>query len=897
MSSRPVGRALLGFGALATAAVLAFGGVATTALAQEADPSAPVSTSAAPPPTTTTTPSEPPPTTTTTTTEPPAKVGKAAETGGISALVYVDANHNGAFDAGEGMKDVMVSVTAKADPARSYSKFTDASGRAQLTELPTGAYGLYYQPPSGWTVYFPPGGRQVTVEANKTALLTAVAERPFMDRLTATLSLDQKTYAYPATARITVTLTNTGDYPIANLQAGCGRVPSTTNSLGVGPGWDVLRGDGVTLAAGEQRVIVIEEAVPEGARDTGEAELSCVFAQNVADNYGVWVREIVAVTGGKGAKTMYLVDGTNKAISGTKITLLDKKTGAEVASAESGADGKVVFSDVTVGRYHAVSSPPWAFSRYGEPLDVHVYKPGSTTTHTMVPAPTSKASLRTTLEFDKPNYLSYETMRLKFTITNVGEETATKVRLPWKLIGNPIWDPTDYGPIDPSAPGLTIAPGETKTVVAVSPISDWQREPYTLKLSYYLDHEGRKDNKDDWFSGSTVITFVDGDVQGVLYGDKNHNGVQDPGEALAGAEVRISRSLPRLWATRTTDAEGRFRFEDAPAGRWYLSYRIDGWTVPDDPAVNTVLVTPEGVGLAVRAERSVSAVLQPKITFDKSSYQPGESARLTVTLANTGDRPVTGVTAACTRYDDSYLDVGPEWGDLAAGGVTVGVGETRTFTVVEQVPPGARKFGELQAFCRFGPGAGRETGLPEARAWASVPGAFGSLKVRLFHDKNENRRFDDGEGVSNAKFVLRTWFSNEAVAEAVPDANGGVTMPRVPAGPYKASIEGRWKYVDAEQGDVKVVGDTEMSRDVSLVPDETKDPWPPTPAVPHNPVGPAVPHNPAGPVAPQPSTQVVLARTGASVLGISLIGALLLAFGIGARTASRNREAQARGRA
>lgn len=556
--------------------MLAFGGAATTALAQEADPSAPVSTTVAPPPTGTSTPpptSEPPRTTEPKPPEEPAKAEETAETGGINALVYVDADHDGAFDEGEAMKDVMVSITSRADHARSYSKFTDASGRAQFTAIPAGVYGLYHQPPTGWTVYLPPGGRLVTVEADKTAQLTAVAERPFVDRLTATLALDQKAYTYPATARITVTLTNTGDYPIANLQAGCARIPVVTNSLGVGPGWDVLRGDGVTLAAGGQRTIVIDEAVPEGARDMGEAELSCVFAQNVADNYGVWVREVVKVTGGKGAKTMYLVDGASKAISGTKITLLDEETGAEVASAESGVDGKVVFTDVTVGKFHAVSAPPWAFSRYGEPLDVHVYKPGSPTTHTMVPAPTSKASLRTTLEFDKPNYLSYETMRLKFTITNVGTETAEKVRLPWKLIGNPTWDPTDYGPIDPSAAGLTVAPGETKTVVAVSPISDWQREPYTLKISHYLDCTGRKDTKDDWFSGSTVITFVDGDVQGVLYGDKNHNGVQDSGEALAGAEVRISRSLPRLWATRTADAGGRFRFEDAPAGRWWGATR------------------------------------------------------------------------------------------------------------------------------------------------------------------------------------------------------------------------------------------------------------------------------------------------------------------------------------
>ncbi|SER23340.1 hypothetical protein SAMN05216188_10974 [Lentzea xinjiangensis] len=948
MLPRPLGLALRRFGVLTTAAMLAFGGVATTAAAQEADPPASVSASASPPPVETTTSapppvsadppvpdpsapatSEPPATTEPpvtseppATTEPPAPAqpratseapapaetpsaaGQAAETGNVSVTVFVDANRNGVVDLGEGLGDSLVSLWRRSTPD-DHRKFTDASGRVLFTGIPVGRYGLHFQPPAGWTVYFPPGGNQVTVEANKTLTLTAAAERPFHERLTAAVAFDRQTYAYPATARITVTLTNTGAYPIANLQAGCDSGTTSGEHLGAGPGWDVLRGAGVTLAAGEQRTIVIDEALPEASRDRGEAVLSCVFAPNVADNYGVSVLQRVKVTGGKGTKTMLLVDGGGKPINGVKITLLDGASGAEVAVAESDAAGKVAFTDVQPGDYKAVASPPWAFNRGGSPQDVYVFNPGSTSTYTMVPAPASKAALRTTVAFDKPNYLSYETMRMTFTITNVGEETAQKVRLPLEMIGNPRTDPTDYGPIGPSAAGLTIAPGETKTVVAVSPISDWQQEPVTLTVSQFLDYTGRKDNKEDWFSASTVITFVEGDVRGVLYGDKNHNGVQDPGEALAGAEVTIARGRPRYSATRTTDAEGRFLFEDAPAGGWNLRAEIDGWTLPGHPATYDILVTPEGLDLSVRAERATSAVLQPTMTFDRASYQPDESASLAVTLTNAGDRPIVGVTADCTGYDQSYLDDGPAWGDLApnARGVTMAAGETRTFTVVAEVPQQARQIGEFQALCHFGPGPRREDDA-EARAWASVPGAFGSVRVPLFHDTEAGGR----KGVTDVKFVLRSWFGDAKVAEAVPDANGVVTMPRVPAGPYKASVEGRWKIRYESQANIKVLGDQEMFREILLVPDDTKQPWPPAPEVPgrpHGPGSPPVPGNPAAPgspaapggPAPQPSAGAVLAKTGASVLGLGVLGALLVAFGIGARLASRNREAQDRGRA
>ncbi|HEX7307282.1 hypothetical protein [Lentzea sp.] len=66
---------------------------------------------------------------------------------------------------------------------------------------------------------------------------------------------------------------------------------------------------------------------------------------------------------------------------------------------------------------------------------------------------------------------------------------------------------------------------------------------------------------------------------------------------------------------------------------------------------------------------------------------------------------------------------------------------------------------------------------------------------------------------------------------------------------------------------------------------------PPTPGpVPPGPSGAAQPQ-------PQPQPQQALARTGASVLGLGLLGVLLVALGAGALAASRNREARDTGRA
>ena len=82
--------------------------------------------------------------------------------------------------------------------------------------------------------------------------------------------------------------------------------------------------------------------MPAAARDWGEAVLLCTFAPNAGDNFGPRVHERVKVTGGKGKKTMYLVDDKNKnrqvddgeAISGTKVTLRDPVSGAELCRIE-----------------------------------------------------------------------------------------------------------------------------------------------------------------------------------------------------------------------------------------------------------------------------------------------------------------------------------------------------------------------------------------------------------------------------------------------------------------------------------------------------------------------------------------------------------------------------------
>ncbi|MBE1499000.1 hypothetical protein H4696_006100 [Amycolatopsis lexingtonensis] len=62
----------------------------------------------------------------------------------------------------------------------------------------------------------------------------------------------------------------------------------------------------------------------------------------------------------------------------------------------------------------------------------------------------------------------------------------------------------------------------------------------------------------------------------------------------------------------------------------------------------------------------MNGALTASLAFTQDSYQPGDLAHLTVTLANSGPTPLTGIVAACNRVGDGHLlnATGPGWGDL-----------------------------------------------------------------------------------------------------------------------------------------------------------------------------------------------------------------------------------------
>ncbi|GAB2829139.1 hypothetical protein GCM10027200_30730 [Lentzea nigeriaca] len=505
------------------------------------------------------------------------------------------------------------------------------------------------------------------------------------------------------------------------------------------------------------------------------------------------------------------------------------------------------------------------------PSDNHFLLPG-------VAAP----QMRGTVRFDKSSYELHETVRFWLTVTNIGGQPAEGVKLDWP-IGSVDLPANVWGDFSPSGAGIRLAAGESRTFEGSGKIRDLRDG--RLEVSGSINYVGRADLNDSRFSGQVDVVRTTGELSGVVYTDKNRNGQHDPGEGAAGAEVWANGGVPSVNIKTTTDAEGRFSFSDLSSGNYYVNYSLaGGWIVHAEGPNGTVRVEPGApVRLVARAERPYTESLSATLTLDKNVYRAGEEARITITITNSGDHEISGIRAFCHREGRGGNHLGPQpsnprptgWGDLVGRGVTVGPGETGTFIATENVPPAALTYGRVIGNCGFAPHAQWNLDVAMATDSARVVGGFGVLKGNLFYDRNRNWVLDEGEGIGNTRIVLRDRELGVDVAETVSDDQGHVRFDRAPAGEYVAWVDGPWKFEDVN-GHVQVLADREQDHDFIVVP----GPRPGTGGGP-----------PAAGVGSGSGSGEALAKTGAGVLGLGLVGALLVAFGFGASIVGRRRTA------
>lgn len=236
-----------------------------------------------------------------------ATVTVTPASGDYSGVIYIDKNGNGAFDQGEGLGDVEVTISGGA-PTADHDTTTADDGTFSFSDLSGGAYTVWFQAPGGWLVPGPKnhGGDDIVVGgSDQTTGIEYAAIRPLKDTLHLKAAFDKPSYHVGDTATLVLTLSNSGTKRLTGITANCNRAGEISKSWDGTPPPGTLGDKTWDLNPGEHVTIRIPGKVLPGALDLGTLRAGCDFGNsgyltegNPSANASAKVLEAGAATGG-----------------------------------------------------------------------------------------------------------------------------------------------------------------------------------------------------------------------------------------------------------------------------------------------------------------------------------------------------------------------------------------------------------------------------------------------------------------------------------------------------------------------------------------------------------------------------------------------------------------------
>ncbi|MDX8032282.1 carboxypeptidase-like regulatory domain-containing protein [Lentzea sp. BCCO 10_0856] len=817
--------------------------------------------------------------------------------GDVSGVVYSDKNGNGAFDAGEGLANTWID-TRGGTPSESRTAYTDANGAFKMWTVPAGAHKVWSVDWLGQQVV-QPGFADFVVEHGKETKIMVPVVAPVKSTLSATAAFDKESYAPADEVGLNITLKNSGTAPITGVVAVC---QSYGNQYLTSAGWGALAPDGagVTVPAGGETKVRVTDSVPKGLNFT-TFYASCSFGNAGANDrgYAYAGTAYARVHGIFGRVFGKVVNATNnEPVRNTPVSVLDAVTRKPLKDVRTWEDGSLSVYDVPVGKVVFVVAGKWA-PKDGKEFTADIVADTDVNPELQVvpsdvdvPAPAAhKPDFTVTAKFDKDSYDIGEPMSMHVTVKNVGTGYDAEVGLTteWSSDMNEFeYDKSQLGEFADSKT-VRLWPGESRELTLVGRAPFYLRDnKVTLKLKTQSWQDQNAAN--DTSAAVATVTFLKGDAVIVLYGDRNANGQRDAGEELTDTQVTVSGgSNPNIWKDGRTDASGRAQFRDLPIGVLKVwPYYKDGW-VRHETAELTVSAGAESV-LEVGAVRPLSDKLPATLRFAKREYAPGERYEAAISITNNTGADLPAVKAFCSGPGEAGEIYNSEasWGPLAwdGAGVSVPNGQTKVFHVSGAQPQEAARIGYATVACSIAPDPS-DPGAAMAHDVFRVPGQHADAIGRLVKDDPNGGQED--LPVAGQVLVLVDTISKKVVTRTVTGEDGEFKVFNLPVGRYDVVVPGPWQVEYRRMNPyfhVRVGGETWL-QPLWLVPGpEVEDPGYPLPE--DQTPGTNVP--PVAGSAGGSGSGDALAKTGASVLGLGVLGALLVAFGLGASVVGRRRQ-------
>ncbi|WP_258946816.1 hypothetical protein [Lentzea californiensis] len=822
--------------------------------------------------------------------------------GSASGVLFVDKDGDGTPDADEALTGYSVLVEGGVPKTSRGNVPVDGQGRFSYTDLPVGDYRIVQLVGSqGNNHAVKPGISNFVVRKGEDTKLAVAAVKPVSDALEVQVAFDRDSYAKTDPVGISITLKNKSDVALTGVVAVCNPYTNDVPGLieGIGKAWEQFNpdGPGVTVGAGKTEVFHVTDEVP--ADTLGQVTVACNFGNDGRNSFGYvggsdWAR----VNGFRGTVRGNVVDAsTGNPVERGRIVAIDPVTRRPVGDSQLGYQGQFETYDMRAGNTAFVVLGQWKPKDGKEfVFDVQADQTSTAPVFEVVPGPEvpdpSKVApdIAVTAAFDKATYEGTELARVTVKVENKGTAAgyARFVDEMQKPQDHLRYDLRQWGDFSNYMKQVVLQPGESRVVVITGEISSYflNTVSFSANIEIYNDSD-QSNNKVQIKAGVHRLT---GNVEVLAYGDKDGNGKYDSGEEFGDLDVTLAGVRTGLSRQERTDATGRARFDDVQIGTYYTYSQFpDGWvTVGYDSATGTISADATTV-IELRAVRPLSDKFTATAKFGKAVYAAGEDYSIDLTLTNNSGAALEGVAAMC--HDPGAVWAGPGWGDVREGGPGIRLedGETRVIRVTGPQPEGAADAGFLGVSCDFGPRPS-QTGYPTAVAWAQVPGKTAGAKGRLVHDDENDGSFE-GDGVVKTAVVLVDRITKKVTARTISGDDGEFAFTNVPVGEYEPVVVGPWKARLYWSQYFRVSASS--SDDVQVVVlepgPEVEDPGYQLPED-QKPGTTAPPASVGGAGGAGDGTDDALAKTGASVLGLGLLGALLVAFGFGVNLIGRRRQ-------